>query len=262
MTFGYLEEVARTLNTQPVAPPLVPERSEEEQGILWQVHPHEVVPGMVLLPTQLAHPLLPSSLVIRERLLTQIDAALSHRLTLLSASAGWGKTTLRSTWAARSPFPLAWLSLDELDNEPTRFWVSVLAALRTCLPSVGETALAMVRSPQPPPLTAMVFTLLHELDRVTQPIVLLLDNYHLIEDQAIHDSLLFFLERLPGSLHLVLASRVDPPLALARLRVRGQLLELRDADLRFHEEEATRFFAQVLERALLPEDVKHMTPAH
>ena len=258
VTFARLEEVAETLNDES-APPLVPASSEIAEHSAQPVPSREVWSGMVLLSARLAHPLLPSSLVVRERLLTRLDGALSHRLTLLSASAGWGKTTLLSAWAARSSFPLSWLSLDELDNEPTRFWVSVLAALRTCLPGVGETADSMLRSPQPVPLTVILLTLLHELGDLTQPFILLVDDYHLMEDRAIHDSLLFVLERLPAHLHLVLASRVDPPLALARWRARGQLLELRDADLRFHEEEAAHFFTQAMSLTLAPGDVAQLT---
>jgi LuxR family maltose regulon positive regulatory protein len=192
-------------------------------------------------------------------LLSQLDEALSHRLTLLAASAGWGKTTLLSAWAARSAFPIAWLSLDELDNDPTRFWVSVLAALRTCLPGVGQTALLMLRSPQPPPQSAVLTTLLNELSGKDTPTFLLLDDYHLIGEQAIHDSVLFLLEHLPAHLHLVLSSRVDPSLALSRWRARGQLLELRDSDLRFQEEEAARFLTHTMNLALETAEVAQLT---
>lgn len=117
-----------------------------------------------MLPeTKLSHPRLPLALVLRERLLNDLDATLKHRLTLLSASAGWGKTTLLSAWASRQPYMVAWASLDDLDNDPTRFWVSVIKALRTCSPAVGEVALALLHSPQPPPLSIILTSLLNDL---------------------------------------------------------------------------------------------------
>jgi LuxR family transcriptional regulator, maltose regulon positive regulatory protein len=253
VTFARLEEAARSLhkNSSSSSPG---SQSPQEPALasdgVMSVTPSEAEQGMVLLSTQLAPPLLPSLLVGRDRLLTRLDEAVSHRLTLLSASAGWGKTILLATWASRCAFPLAWLSLDELDNAPTRFWISVLSALRTCLPGVGQTALSMLHSPQPPPLSTILTTLLNELSGQATPTFLLLDDYHLIDEQAIHDSVLFLLEHLPAHLHLVLSSRIDPPLALARLRVRGQLLELRDADLRFEEEETACFLTHTMNLSL------------
>ena len=114
-----------------------------------------------------------------------LDAAVEYRLTLLSASAGWGKTTLLSIWATRHPHQVAWVSLDQLDNDPTRFWVAVIEAARTCLRPVGETSLTILHSPEPPPLSATLTVLLNELDSVvkpTMPILLILDDYHVIEE--------------------------------------------------------------------------------
>jgi LuxR family maltose regulon positive regulatory protein len=247
VTLARLEVVAKALSSEPSSAPVAPS-TPLEQGNPWGL----------LLSTKLAPPPLTRALVARERLLDRLDAARTHRLTLLSASAGWGKTTLLATWASRSGCPIAWLSLDEGDNDPTRFWAAVLAALRTCLPRVGEVALAMLHSPQPPPLPTTLTTLLHDLSAVREPTFLLLDDYHLIAEQAIHDSLLFVLEHLPTHLHLVLSSRIDPPLALSRWRVRGHLLELRDADLRFHEEEAARFLAQTMDLALSGEAIAEL----
>ena len=247
VTFSRLEAVAKALSSEPLFAP-VASGTPQPQGTQWEM----------LLPTKLAPPPLSCALVARDRLLDRLDAARTHRLTLLSASAGWGKTTLLSAWATRSGCPIAWLSLDEGDNDPTRFWAAVLAALRTCLPRVGEVTLAMLHSPQPPPLTSILTTLLQDLSAVREPTFLLLDDYHLIEEQAVHDSLLFVLEHLPTQLHLVLSSRVDPPLALSRWRVRGHLLELRDADLRFQEEEAARFLAQTMNLALSGEEIAEL----
>ena len=181
VTFARLEEVAYALD-RPVFPALP--SSEQDTSA------PDAMPGMPLLSTRLVHPLIPSELVVRERLLTRLDAAHSHRLTLLAASAGWGKTTLLSMWAARSRFPVAWLSLDELDNDPARFWVAVIAALRhsgVYPPLVGERTLVLLRSPQFPPLNTALIALLHDLGEQSTPTFLLLDDYHVIEDQAIHE---------------------------------------------------------------------------
>jgi LuxR family maltose regulon positive regulatory protein len=252
VTFALLEEVAKALGSESSPTPHAPEHGPDERDA---ASPGEVFYGMEVLSTKLSHPLLPSRLLARERLLHRLDQVCFYRLTLLSASAGWGKTTLLSTWAFRSTLPIAWLSLDELDNDPTRFWVSVLAALRTCLPGVGETALSMLRVPQPPSLTTILTTLLNDLSAQQASTVLLLDDYHLIDEQAIHDSLLFVLDHLPAHLHLVLSSRIDPPLVLSRWRARGQLLELRDADLHFQEEEAAQFLTHTMDLSLEAEEI-------
>lgn len=262
VTFARLEEAAEALGRESSTRALEPERGPEEQDStshqVWPVPAREVPHEMELLSTRLSHPVLSFRLLARERLLHRLDAARFHRLTLLSASAGWGKTTLLSTWAARSTLPIAWLSLDELDNAPARFWLSILAALRACLPGVGEASLSMLRSPQPPPLTAILTSLLNELSRQDTPTFLVLDDYHLLDEQAIHDSLLFVLDHLPAHLHLVLSSRVDPPLLLSRWRVRGQLLELRDADLRFEEGEAAQFLLHTMELSLEVEEMAEL----
>ncbi|QBD74964.1 LuxR family transcriptional regulator [Ktedonosporobacter rubrisoli] len=243
VTFAHLETIASTL-----APRAASQDATEPA----------VLPDMPLLTTSLVHPLLASSLVVRERLLTRLDAARFHRLTLLSASAGWGKTTLLSMWAARSGNPMAWLSLSEQENDPVRFWVALIAALRysqATSPLVGERALVLLRSPQPASLETILALLLQDLSVQSTPTFLLLDDYQVIEEQAIHDSLLFLLEHLPAHLHLIVASRTDPPLALARLRARGRLLELRDADLRFQEEEVGQFLTRTMALPLDPKEI-------
>jgi LuxR family maltose regulon positive regulatory protein len=262
MTFTRLEETANVLGSESSSTSLAPDRGPDERDApshqAWPGPAHEATHEREVLSTRLSLPLLPSRPLARERLLGWLEAARFHRLTLLSASAGWGKTTLLATWASRSQLPLAWLSLDELDNDPARFWVSVIAALGTCRPGVGETALAMLRSPQPSPLSTILTVLLNELSRQDTPTFLLLDDYHLIDEQAIHDSLLFVLDHLPAHLHLVLSSRVDPPLTLARWRARGQLLELRDADLRFEEEEAAQFLTHTMDLSLEDREIAEL----
>lgn len=206
-----------------------------------------------LLASKQVSPQLPVALIQRERLLHDMDAVFASRLVLLSAAAGSGKTTLLSAWANHSiqaPTASIWLSLDELDNDPTRFWTLVVTALRTCMPAVGEIALRMLRSPQPPLLSTMLTTLLNELIGLNREVVFILDDYQVIDDPDIHESLSFWLDHLPAFLHVVLSSRVEPALPLARWRVRGQLVEIRDADLRFTLAEVSSFLTQTLGRAL------------
>jgi LuxR family maltose regulon positive regulatory protein len=220
--------------------------------------------GMILLSSRLAPPRQPNALVVRERLLTALDEALSTPLTLLSASAGWGKTTLLSVWAHRQKAQVAWLSLDELDNSPTRFWVALIAALRRC-PSLaanfGENVAAQLQSPQPPPLSSCLSVLLHELESqqvYPAPIVLIVDDYQVIEESVIHRGVAFFLEHLPAHLHLILSSRVDPDLPLARLRAHGQLTEIRADELRFQEGEANQFLDKMLSPPLSEEELQRL----
>jgi LuxR family transcriptional regulator, maltose regulon positive regulatory protein len=216
--------------------------------------------GMTLLTTQVAPPRLPGSLVERERLHSALDGALSIPLTLLSATAGWGKTTLLAAWASRHKERIAWLELSELDNSPARFWVSLITALRRCAhdaPGLGKTTMVLLQSPQPPPLVTCITILLHELESSEAhpvPLVLIVDEYQVITDPAIHESLSLFLEHLPAEVHLVLSSRVDPDLPLARLRVRGQLIEIRADDLRFREVEASHYLRKMLSPPLSAEE--------
>jgi len=253
LTFARLEETAQALAHESPPPKLAASRwrSPAEQPQL-------------LLP-RLAPPRLPHALVERERLLSALDGALATPLTLLSAPAGWGKTTLLSAWASRHQAQVAWLELDELDKSPTRFWVSLIASLRRCGsygPGLGATALALLQSPQPPPLVTCLSALLHELDgreAAPAPVVLIVDDYQVIDDPAIHEGTVLFLEHLPAHLHLILSSRVDPDLPLARLRVRGQLTEIRAADLRFREGEASHFLDQMLSPPLTAEEVGLLT---
>jgi LuxR family transcriptional regulator, maltose regulon positive regulatory protein len=235
---------------------------ETAQALWWKPQPTQ---GMLVLSGKLAPPRLPNSLVEREHLLTCLDEALATRLLLLSAPAGFGKTTLLSTWANRHQAQVAWLSLEELDNTPTRFWVALIAALRRCprlSPYLGETVLARLQSPQPPPLSSLLTALLHELESrevPPAPLVLILDDYQVIEEQAIHEGLTFWVEHLPAHLHLLLASRVDPDLPLARWRARGQLCEIRADDLRFQESEASHYLGQMLSSPLSEEEVQGLT---
>jgi LuxR family maltose regulon positive regulatory protein len=225
--------------------------------------------GMLLLFSRLAPPRPPHALVQRERLLTALDQALSTPLTLLSASAGWGKTTLLSVWAyhqkqKQKKAQVAWLSLDELDNSPTRFWTALIAALRRCpalTANFAENVVAQLQSPQPPPLSSCLYVLLQELESrqvYPAPIVLILDDYQVIEEPVIHQGMAFFLEHLPAHVHLILSSRVDPDLPLARLRAHGQLTEIRADELRFQRGEAHQFLDKMLTPPLSEEELQRL----
>jgi hypothetical protein len=163
----------------------------------------------------------------RPRLVARLARGMPRGLTVVCTPAGFGKTTLLGEWARRSRRPVAWLSLDEADNDPARFWRYVAAALDQVRPRVGAKVEALLRGPEQPPLEAVATAVINELSRPGQgEIALVLDDYHLIQAQAVHDSVAFLLDRLPPGLRLLLTSRADPPLPLARLRARGQLAEL------------------------------------
>jgi LuxR family maltose regulon positive regulatory protein len=200
--------------------------------------------------------------VPRPRLIERLNQGLisGRKLTLVSAPAGFGKTTLVSEWLAGCSQPAAWLSLDESDNDPTRFLAYFIAALQTVAANIGKGALGVLHAAQlQPPATESILTaIINDIAALPDPIVLVLDDYHLIDAQAVHDALAFLLEHLPsppGGMHLVIATREDPPLTLARLRARDQLTELRAADLRFTSSEAAEFLNQVMGLGLSAEDI-------
>src|SRR6266702_5202491 len=212
----------------------------------------------MLLATKLFIPPPPSTLVARPRLAALLNAGARHAATLVSAPAGWGKTTLLSAWHAElcgSGYTFAWVSLDASDNDPVRFWSYVLGALNTLHEGASDAALRMLKLPQPPPMELILTSLLNALTALSTHAVLVLDNYHIIETQQIHQALSYLLEHLPPRLHLVIATRVDPSLRLARLRVRGALTEVRGVDLRFTSEEATTFLTKAMGLPLSAEQV-------
>jgi LuxR family maltose regulon positive regulatory protein len=215
----------------------------------------------VLLATKLRIPPARASLIARPRLLTRLQGGLRGPLTLLSAPAGCGKTTLLCAWRALPEghdLPLAWVSLDADDSDPVRFWSYVITALDRLHPGVSQQVLPLLQSPhspQPPPIQPVLTTLLNTLADWPADVALVLDDYHLITAPAIHDGLIFLLDHLPARLHLVLATRADPPLPLARLRARGQLTELRASDLRFTDEEAAAFLGEVMGLDLAPAEI-------
>ncbi|MBE9029310.1 helix-turn-helix transcriptional regulator [filamentous cyanobacterium LEGE 11480] len=207
-----------------------------------------------LLETKLYLPRWSADLVSRPRLIDRIQP--QRKLTLISAPAGFGKTTLLAEWIAAIPTrPVAWVSLEPSDNESTIFWTYLITALQNIQPHLGGRARSLLQSPQPPPIESVLMTLLNELTTIEANIALVLDDYHAIETPAIHSSIGFLLNHLPPQIHLIIASRADPPLALARLRSHGELTELRVSDLRFTPDEAAAFLNQAMGLAISAVDV-------
>jgi LuxR family maltose regulon positive regulatory protein len=213
-----------------------------------------------LLDTKLHVPTPRRRLVARERLTERLDRGSQGKLTLVSAPPGFGKTTLVAEWASgvagRRDVSVAWLSLDASDADPATFWTYVIAALRTAAPEsdVGATALTLLRSAQPSP-DAVLVALLNDLSRLPRDLVLALDDYHAIDGPPISAGMSFLLDHLSRRVHVVIAGRADPALPLARLRARGDLTEIRAADLRFTPDEAAAYLTEVMDLALPPPDV-------
>lgn len=197
-----------------------------------------------------------SKAVARPRLLERLNEGLQGKLTILSAAAGYGKTTLASEWLSVCGRRAAWLSLDAGDNDPARFLTYLFAACRSIGVNTGERVYALLQSPQPPPIESLLTALLNEISAESEPSVLILDDYHVIDAGPVNQAVVFLIEHLPPQMHLIIATREDPVLPLPRLRVRHQLTELRAADLRFNASEAAEFLGGVMGLALSAEDVR------
>ncbi|MAU01227.1 MAG: helix-turn-helix transcriptional regulator [Anaerolineaceae bacterium] len=210
-----------------------------------------------LLQTKLYVPRLRPSLIPRSHLVARLNQGVLHgsKLTLISAPAGFGKTTLVSEWIAGGERPFAWLSLDERDSDLSRFLTYLIAALQTVAATIGKRAQEQLHSPQPPPTETLLTNLLNEIAAFPDEFSLVLDDYHVVESQPVDEALTFLLEHLPPQMHLVMTTREDPQLPLPRLRVRGQLTELRAADLRFTMEETAVFLNQIMNLNLSADDV-------
>jgi len=227
------EETARNVSSQGTRDPLTP-----------------------LLSTKLRAPRPRAQVVPRPQLTERLQQGAAGALTLLSAPAGFGKTTLLAQWLAESGRSAAWLSLEPEDNEPVRFLSYLIAALQTLDPHIGTTTLSLLHTPQPAPPETILALLINELEqRERGAFILVLDDYHVITAEPLHRALSFLLEHLPPQMHLILATRADPPLPLARLRARSQLTELRALELRFRSAEADVFLEQVMGLRLAPSDV-------
>ena len=208
-----------------------------------------------ILATKLYVPVPRPKIVLRPHLIDQLNKGLHRKLTIISAPAGFGKTTLVSEWVASCERPVAWLSLEEGDNDPTRFLTYLITALQTIVPNIGVEALRLLQSPQPPSIESVLTILLNEITTIPENLVLVLDDYHVIENKAVDTALTFLLEHTPPQMHLVITTREDPNLPLARLRARDQLTGLRATDLRFTNAEAAEFLNQVMGLSLSMEDI-------
>jgi LuxR family maltose regulon positive regulatory protein len=214
-----------------------------------------------LLTTKLYIPSVRPNVVSRPRLVERLNEGLSlgRKLTLASAPAGFGKTTLLSEWVHSCRRPVAWLALDSGDNDSARFLAYLIAALQTIEDGIGAGVLDRVQAPQPPPMEELLTALINQIDALSTRFVLVLDDYHLITAQRIHEALAFLLDHPPQNMHLVIATRADPPWEFARLRGQGHLTELRLADLRFTQAEAMAFLNQVMGLTLSADDVAILT---
>jgi LuxR family maltose regulon positive regulatory protein len=227
----------------------------------------------MLLTTKLFTPRRQAPVVTRPRLIDQLNEGSSERLILVSGPAGFGKTTLVAQWLHHFGFganptnpkseirnlKFSWLSLDDQDNDPIRFLTYLVAALRGVEPGIGHNVERLLQTPQPPALADLITILLNEIAQVTTPFVLVLDDYHVIHTAAIHQALSFLVEHMPPAMHLVILTRADPPLPLARWRVRRLLTEIREQDLRFTADEVVAFLEQALDTQLSCADVTALT---
>lgn len=208
-----------------------------------------------LLSTKMHVPRRRRGLVARSRVSERLGRGDQAALTLVSAPAGFGKTTLLTEWlAAADGRSISWLSLDDRDNDPVVFWTYVITALQSALPGVGTGALAVLREAHAA-MEEVLATLVNDLDAVPDDVVLVLDDYHVITARDVHEQMTFLLERLPSHVHLVIATRADPALSLARLRARGELVEIRAADLRFTAEEAAVYLGEGMGLVLTAEQI-------
>ena len=218
------------------------------------------MPAPILL-TKLTKPPLRANIVSRSRLLKRLDTGLirggefNRKLSLVAAPAGYGKTTLVSDWVDHTGLPVCWISLDESDNDPRRFFTYLIAALQQVEGGIGAGISSALEAQQAPPDDVFLTMLANEITLYGEPVVLVLDDYHVVQSMAIHQQLAFLLDHQPANLHLVITTREDPMLPIARLRGRGYLLEISQADLRFTSDEIVDFLENVMGLALLPEEI-------
>jgi LuxR family maltose regulon positive regulatory protein len=208
-----------------------------------------------ILTTKLYIPRARPNLVQRPRLTKRLLAGMERKLTVITAPAGFGKTTLLSEWIPQSERCVTWVSLDEGDNDPARFWAYFIAALQMVNADIGKKALVLFQSPQPPPIVAILTILLNEIAGFPDCFAHVLDDFQVIQAQPIHAAIQYFLEHIPPHMHLVISSRTDPPLPLGRLRARDQLNEIRSEDLRFTPEESAVFLNQSMGLNLSTENI-------
>lgn len=203
----------------------------------------------IIIPHSRVHP------VRRPRLDERLSAGLSRKLTLIAAPAGFGKTTLLCGWISQSSYRTAWLSLDAGDNDSTRFWAYFISSLRQLYPQLCPGILSLMQSAQPPAIHSILTALINEIAAITGEVVIVLDDYHVIDFQPIHEGLTFLVTHMPENMHLVVTTRADPPIPLARLRAHDQLAEVRANDLRFTTDETASFLTEVMGLGLTAKEV-------
>lgn len=211
-----------------------------------------------ILATKLFIPPVRPEIVPRPRLVEKLKAAMSNSITLISAPAGFGKTTLLSEWihSNQPPIPTAWLSLEESENDPLSFWEYFIAALRTLQSGVGESSLHLLRSSQPTPIQAVLSLLINDITTISGDRFLVLDDYHFIQNATVHHGLEFFIDHMPPGMRLIVASRIDPPLPLPRFRGKGVISEIRTDDLRLNLDEAANVLSTLGAPTLPAEAIK------
>ena len=211
-----------------------------------------------LLHNKLMPPRLNSNVIRREDLLSRLDQGLSRKLTIVTAPTGFGKTTLVSMWIASRPFSSAWVTLDQNDNDATRFWTYVVSALRTLDSSIGKTTLSTLMASQPTSFQTLLTPLINDLARLNQVSVLVLEDFHFITSKEIMDGVSFLIQHLPVSLHLILIARNEPSLSLPLLRVRDEMMEIVAADLRFDPKETETFLQTAAQINLSPSAINQL----
>ena len=204
----------------------------------------------ILLKTKLDIPPARSKQVSRPRLFERLDAGVQRKMTLISAPAGSGKTTLISSWVREHAIPTAWFSVDKDDNDPARFWIYFAAGLQTVEGSLGREIQSVLSSSQSPSYNALLTGLINEIGGIKGQLVLVLDDFHLIENDQIQQTMMFFYDYMPPTLHVILSTRADPPWPLARMRAKGEMTEFRNDDLCFTFEEAGEFLSETMGIAL------------
>jgi LuxR family maltose regulon positive regulatory protein len=212
--------------------------------------------SLLLLATKMNIPPMRAARVPRQRLVDRLESGLSHKLTLISSPAGFGKTTLLSEFAAGCERPIAWISLDEDDNDLNRFFAYLVEAMRSVDPDFGASLMIMIQSPQRGGLTKEFTILVNDITAELEPFILVLDDYHLIQNQEVHEGLAYLIDHQPDQMHLVISTRADPPFSLARMRARDQIIEIRETDLRFNSAETAAFLNDVMGLNLSEDQVK------
>lgn len=213
------------------------------------------VKSFPLLEIKLCVPILGTALVSRPRLIKRLNEGFSSKLTIISAPAGFGKTTLLSDWIRQSKLPVAWFSIDTGDNDAVHFLNYIIAALQNLEVSIGKATLNLLKSPQLPPIQSILINLINDITHISRNFSFILDDYHLVDAKQIHDIIAFLLEHLPKQMHLVIATRSDPPLPVARLRSQNQLTEIRASDLIFTTEETSLLLNDKLNLGLSTDDI-------